>query len=109
MIFAADLLHLPVSTTHVLSSGVAGTMVANKSGLEPSTVRSIALAWVLTLPVTILLSGGLFPADGGAGHCAAKESLLRPRRNTVYQIVQMMCPAFEIRQITNWRTRSTVA
>ena len=51
---------LPVSTTHVLSSGVAGTMVANRSGLQKSTVRSILLAWVLTLPATIALSGVLF-------------------------------------------------
>ncbi|MBE9609830.1 inorganic phosphate transporter [Chitinilyticum piscinae] len=51
---------MPVSTTHVLSSAVAGTMVANKSGLQGGTVRSILLAWVLTLPITILLSGGLF-------------------------------------------------
>jgi phosphate transport system substrate-binding protein len=50
----------PVSTTHVLSSGIAGTMVANKSGLQASTVRNIALAWVLTLPASILLAGGLF-------------------------------------------------
>jgi len=51
---------LPVSTTHVLSSGIAGTMVANRSGLQSSTVRNIALAWVLTLPAAILLSGALF-------------------------------------------------
>jgi PiT family inorganic phosphate transporter len=51
---------LPVSTTHVLSSGIAGTMVANKSGLQGSTIRNIALAWVLTLPVSVLLAGGLF-------------------------------------------------
>jgi phosphate/sulfate permease len=51
---------LPVSTTHVLSSGIAGTMVANKSGLNASTVRSIALAWIFTLPASILLSGTLF-------------------------------------------------
>lgn len=51
---------LPVSTTHVLSSGVAGTMVANGSGIQRSTVRNIALAWVLTLPVTMLLAGLLF-------------------------------------------------
>jgi PiT family inorganic phosphate transporter len=56
----ADVLGMPVSTTHVLSSGVAGTMAANKSGLQWSTVRSILLAWVLTLPVAIVLSGGLF-------------------------------------------------
>ncbi|WP_028453755.1 inorganic phosphate transporter [Chitinilyticum aquatile] len=51
---------MPVSTTHVLSSAVAGTMVANKSGLQGGTVRSILIAWILTLPITILLSGGLF-------------------------------------------------
>jgi low-affinity inorganic phosphate transporter len=51
---------MPVSTTHILSSAVAGTMVANKSGLQGGTVKSIAIAWVLTLPVTMLLSGGLF-------------------------------------------------
>jgi PiT family inorganic phosphate transporter len=51
---------LPVSTTHVLSSGIAGTMVAQKSGLQGSTIRNIALAWVLTLPVSMLLAGGLF-------------------------------------------------
>ncbi len=53
-------LGLPVSTTHVLSSGIAGTMVAQKSGLQKSTIRNIALAWVLTLPVAMLLGGGLF-------------------------------------------------
>jgi phosphate transport system substrate-binding protein len=51
---------LPVSTTHVLSSGIAGTMVAQKSGLQGSTVRNIALAWVLTLPAAMVLAGGLF-------------------------------------------------
>ena len=57
---AADLYGLPVSTTHVLSSGVAGTMAANRSGLQMATVRNLALAWVLTLPVAILLSGSLY-------------------------------------------------
>ncbi len=57
---AADGLGLPVSTTHVLSSGVAGTMMANGSGLQWSTVRSLALAWVLTLPAAMTLSGFLF-------------------------------------------------
>jgi inorganic phosphate transporter, PiT family len=57
---AADGFGLPVSTTHVLSSGVAGTMVANGSGMQWSTVRSIAMAWVLTLPVAMILSGLLF-------------------------------------------------
>ena len=53
---AADGFGLPVSTTHVLSSGVAGTMAANGSGLQMSTLRNLALAWVLTLPVAMLLS-----------------------------------------------------
>jgi PiT family inorganic phosphate transporter len=57
---AADWFGLPVSTTHVLSSGVAGTMYANHSGLQWGTVRNLALAWVLTLPVAMLLSGLLF-------------------------------------------------
>jgi PiT family inorganic phosphate transporter len=57
---AADAFGLPVSTTHVLSSGVAGTMAANHSGLQWATVRSLLMAWVLTLPVSILLSGTLF-------------------------------------------------
>lgn len=51
---------LPVSTTHVLASGVAGTMVANSSGLQTATVRKIALAWLLTLPASMLLAGGLY-------------------------------------------------
>ena len=57
---AADYFGLPVSTTHVLSSGVAGTMAANKTGLQWGTVRNLLMAWVLTLPVSILLSGTLF-------------------------------------------------
>jgi inorganic phosphate transporter, PiT family len=59
-ILAADRFGLPVSTTHVLSSGVGGAMAANHSGLQWSTVRNIALAWVLTLPAAALLAGGLF-------------------------------------------------
>ena len=59
-IFAADMFGLPVSTTHVLSSGVAGAMAANKSGLQTSTVRNLVMAWVLTLPAAILLSGSLY-------------------------------------------------
>jgi len=57
---AADWFGLPVSTTHVLSSGVAGTMAANKSGLQWATVRNLAMAWLLTLPVSICLSATLF-------------------------------------------------
>ncbi|WHO41040.1 inorganic phosphate transporter [Sphingobium sp. AP49] len=59
-IFGADHLGLPVSTTHVLSSGVAGTMAANGSGLQMGTIRNLLVAWVLTLPVSILLAGGLY-------------------------------------------------
>ena len=58
----ADLLGLPVSTTHVLSSGVAGTMAANHSGLQGKTLRDILLAWVLTLPVCVFLGSMLFAA-----------------------------------------------
>jgi inorganic phosphate transporter, PiT family len=57
---AAEMYGLPVSTTHVLSSGVAGTMVANGSGLQWATVRALLMAWVLTLPVSIALAGGLY-------------------------------------------------
>jgi PiT family inorganic phosphate transporter len=57
---AADMYGLPVSTTHVLSSGVAGSMAANRSGLQMATMRNLLMAWVLTLPVSILLSGSLF-------------------------------------------------
>ena len=57
---AADYFGLPVSTTHVLSSGVAGTMMANKSGLQWATVRNLVMAWVLTLPISIILSATLF-------------------------------------------------
>ena len=56
----ADLGGLPVSTTHVVSSGVAGAMAASGSGLQGKTVRNIALAWLLTLPVSMALSAGLF-------------------------------------------------
>jgi inorganic phosphate transporter, PiT family len=57
---AADWFGLPVSTTHVLSSGVAGTMAANHSGLQWGTIRNLLMAWVLTLPVAMMLSGFLF-------------------------------------------------
>jgi PiT family inorganic phosphate transporter len=57
---AADTFGLPVSTTHVLSSGVAGTMAANGSGIQMSTVRNLLMAWVLTLPSAIALSAFLF-------------------------------------------------
>jgi len=59
-IAAADGYGLPVSTTHVLSSGIAGTMAANGSGLQWSTIRNIAMAWVLTLPAAMIISGTLY-------------------------------------------------
>ena len=59
-ILAAGTFGLPVSTTHVLSSSVAGTMAANRSGLQRATIRNITAAWVFTLPAAALLSGGLF-------------------------------------------------
>jgi PiT family inorganic phosphate transporter len=64
---AADWFGLPVSTTHVLSSGVAGTMMANHTGLQWGTVRNLATAWVLTLPASILLSATLFWAFRSLG------------------------------------------
>jgi inorganic phosphate transporter, PiT family len=57
---AADMFGLPVSTTHVLSSGVAGTMAANRSGLQWATIRNLVMAWVLTLPAAIVLSGAIY-------------------------------------------------
>jgi PiT family inorganic phosphate transporter len=57
---AADAYGLPVSTTHVLSSGVAGTMAANRSGLQWGTIRSLIMAWVLTLPMSIVIAGVLY-------------------------------------------------
>jgi len=71
----ADLAHMPVSTTQVLSSGVAGTMWANESGLQSATIRKIGLAWVLTFPCAVLLAGSLFTAASvavvGPGPAAA--------------------------------------
>jgi phosphate/sulfate permease len=67
----ADVMHMPVSTTHVLSSGVAGTMWANQSGLRKETVQKIGLVWVTTVPAAILLAAALFSLGGmlvpGAG------------------------------------------
>jgi PiT family inorganic phosphate transporter len=56
----ADAYGLPVSTTHVLSSGVAGTMAANGSGLQWSTIKNMALAWVMTLPAAMIIAGSLY-------------------------------------------------
>jgi len=59
-ILGAEFYGLPVSTTHILSSGVAGTMAANGSGLQIGTIRAIVLAWVLTLPAAMLIAGCLY-------------------------------------------------
>ena len=61
-ILGAVFLHMPVSTTHILSSGVAGTMAANGSGVQAGTVGKIFVAWVLTLPASMLIAGTLFAA-----------------------------------------------
>jgi PiT family inorganic phosphate transporter len=64
---AADAFGLPVSTTHVLASGVAGTMAANRSGLQMDTIRNLAMAWVLTLPASIVIAGLLYWAFRSIG------------------------------------------
>jgi PiT family inorganic phosphate transporter len=69
----ADIYGLPVSTTHVLASGVAGTMAADGSGIQLPTIRNLLLAWTFTLPATMLLSGcffmffRIFVGDAGTG------------------------------------------
>jgi inorganic phosphate transporter, PiT family len=79
-IATADIFGLPVSTTHVLSSGVAGTMAANLSGLQMRTIRNIALAWLLTLPVTMLLAGALFASTArGALKEIGAPPVVQPR------------------------------
>ena len=67
-ILAADFAHLPVSTTQILSSGIAGTMAANRSGIQGGTCKKILLAWAFTLPGTVLLSGSLY----WVGHALVK-------------------------------------
>ncbi len=59
LIGAAGITGFPVSTTHVVTAGIAGTMVGAGTGVQPATLWRIAAAWILTLPVTVLLSGGL--------------------------------------------------
>jgi PiT family inorganic phosphate transporter len=56
----ADRMAVPVSTTHILTSGVAGASLANRAGLQFRTIRNMVLAWVLTLPAAMILSGGLY-------------------------------------------------
>jgi inorganic phosphate transporter, PiT family len=60
LIGTAGFTGLPVSTTHIVTSGIGGTMVASGAGLRWGMIRRIVLAWVLTLPVTILVAGGLY-------------------------------------------------
>ncbi len=60
LIGTAGLTGLPVSTTHIITSGIAGTMIAGGQGVQAPMLVRIGLAWLLTLPVTVLLSGGLF-------------------------------------------------
>ncbi len=81
-IAAADVYGLPVSTTHVLSSGIAGTMSANGSGLQLSTVRSIALAWVLTLPAAMVISGTLYWAFSAIFEATANTAAHRVPNRT---------------------------
>lgn len=57
---------LPVSTTHIIASGVAGTMVGAGAGVQRAVIWQIVIAWVATLPATILLAGGLFWLLAGA-------------------------------------------
>ena len=89
---AADMFGLPVSTTHVLSSGVAGTMAANGSGLQMATIRNLLLAWVLTLPAAICLSASLYVAvrepvlisavRSGRCHACSLDGNGRPESNS---------------------------
>jgi inorganic phosphate transporter, PiT family len=60
LIGTAGFTGLPVSTTHIVTSGIGGTMVASGAGLRYAMIRRIVLAWVLTLPVTIVVAGGLY-------------------------------------------------
>jgi hypothetical protein len=78
----ADVAQMPVSTTHVLSSGVAGTMWANRSGIQGQTVRKIGLAWVLTLPAAVVLSAGLFCVGGLVIPAAGPRTAAALRRPT---------------------------
>ena len=60
LIGGAGVTGLPVSTTHVVTSGIAGTMVGSGAGLQGKVIWQIALAWVLTLPATIVVAGSLY-------------------------------------------------
>jgi phosphate/sulfate permease len=84
----ADIVQMPVSTTHVLSSGVAGTMWANRSGIQGQTVRRIGLAWVLTLPAAIMLSATLFGVGGLLIPAARPRAVATPRTTPAAAIGQ---------------------
>jgi inorganic phosphate transporter, PiT family len=60
LIGTAGFTGLPVSTTHIVTSGIAGTMVASGAGLKYGMISRIAIAWLITLPVTISIAGGLY-------------------------------------------------
>jgi PiT family inorganic phosphate transporter len=92
----ADVVHMPVSTTHVLSSGVAGTMWANRSGIQGDTVKKIGLAWILTLPAAILISAALF-ALGGALVPGAKATSELPSETTSGAADPVPAPGASIR------------
>jgi hypothetical protein len=103
-IMAADVYHLPVSTTHVLSSGVAGTMAANKSGLQLETLRNMLLAWVLTLPVSVMLGAGTF----AAGLYIVLHSLVFPMV-AVFGVLLLVAGALIARRITRMKGVSSSA
>ena len=67
LIGTAGLTGLPVSTTHIVTSGIAGTMVSSGAGLQYKMISRIVIAWVLTLPVTILVSATLYYVLAGPG------------------------------------------
>jgi PiT family inorganic phosphate transporter len=60
LITAAGLSGYPVSTTHVVTGGITGTMVGSGAGVQQATLWQIGAAWVLTLPAIVALSAGLF-------------------------------------------------
>jgi PiT family inorganic phosphate transporter len=103
-IIAADQYHLPVSTTHVLSSGIAGTMAANRSGLQTATLRNLLLAWVLTLPISVLLGAIIF---AGGLYIVIHSLVLHAM--AVLGIVLVVTALFIFRRMVNGRARETKA
>ena len=100
-IIAADQYHLPVSTTHVLSSGVAGTMAANHSGLQTATLRNLLMAWVLTLPVAVILGAMLF-----AGGLYVVLHSLVVHTLVVFGVVLLTVLCFVVRRLILRRQRA---